>query len=159
MRKKIVFTFLILLVAVNIALLFIVFNIGPKNGGPQKENVMTKELNFSEEQQERFYFLDQIHRNEMRQLDNELDGLRKELFNSFSKTNFSPDSTATRIGQLESLKQKELFAFFSEVRKLCDENQVAKFDSIIQKALRKRGPKPPRKEGRRKSPPPHRKDF
>ena len=49
------------------------------------------------------------------------------------------------MGEVEKEKQKELFAFFSEIRKLCNEDQVQKFDKIIQNILLRRGPKPPRK--------------
>ena len=48
---------------------------------------------------------------------------------------------------------KELFSFFGEVRRICDEGQTKKFDKIIQEILRKRGPKPPK--GTHEGPPPH----
>lgn len=159
MKKKLLYTFLILITLSNFVLLFMIFNKGPKNEHPPRKNFITKELKFSEDQEERFAFLDQIHRREMRQLDNDLDMLRKELFNSFHISNFSPDSISNKIGHLESLKQQELFAFFSQVRKLCSEEQALKFDKIIQKALRKRGPKPPRRGSDRRGPPPQRENF
>ena len=87
----------------------------------------------------------------MRQLDDELVDLRKQLFNSFGKEIFSNDSIVNRMGVIEASKQKELYAFFSEVRKICDDNQVIKFDAIIKKVLRQRGPKPP--NGPKKRPP------
>lgn len=150
MRKKILYTSLIILLIANIVLLYMIVTKAPNNHLP-KENFLTQELHFSENQKDRFLKLDQIHRRSMRQFDDELSDLRKQLFNSFGKDNFSSDSITNRMGELETSKQKELYAFFSEVRKLCDENQVEKFDKIIEKVLRQRGPKPPERD--RKGPP------
>ncbi len=44
------------------------------------------------------------------------------------------------MGELETQKEQELYAFFKQVRKLCDEEQVKKFDLIIKEALHRRGP-------------------
>jgi len=159
MRKKLLYLFLLLIVASNIILLTIVFNKGPKKGNGPKHNFISTELNFTEDQEERFLFLDQMHRREMIEFDQEINQLRKQLFNSFEDSNFSSDSITNKIGELESLRLKELIAFFKEVRKLCSQEQASKFDKIIQRALQKRGPKPPGRDGRRKGPPPHRQDF
>jgi len=150
MRKKLLYTFLIILLIANAVLLYMIVTKTQKNH-PPKENFLTQELHFSETQKDQFLTLDQIHRRSMRQLDDELNNLRKQLFNSFGKDSFSSDSITYRMGELETSKQKELYAFFSEVRKLCDENQVEKFDKIIEKVLNQRGPKPPERD--RKSPP------
>ncbi|MBL4605882.1 MAG: hypothetical protein JKY02_09555 [Flavobacteriaceae bacterium] len=155
MRKKLLYTFLIILIMANVSLLFMIINKPDKKDRPQKENFLTQELNFTEEQKERFLFLDELHRHQMKQFDGELKDLRKDLFNSFDKENFSPDSIALKMGELETAKHKELFTFFKQVRKICTPDQVSKFDEIIEKALRKRGPQQPK--GKRRGPP--RKDF
>jgi len=139
----------------NASLLFMIINKPGKNEGPKKQFFLLQELNFNEEQKERFLFLDQVHHNQMMQIDEELKQVRKTLFDSFDKDNFSPDSLAHKMGELETEKHKELFTFFKEVRKICTPSQASKFDEIIQKALRKRDPKQP--GGERRGPP--RKDF
>lgn len=139
----------------NASLLFMIINRPGMKDGPQKENFLLQELNFNEKQKERFLFLDQGHRQQMMKMDDEIKQLRKELFDSFDKDNFSPDSIALKMGGLETEKHKELFAFFKEVRKICTPDQVGKFDEIIKKALHKRGPQQPPRD--RKGPP--RKDF
>lgn len=155
MRKKLLYAFLIILVIANASLLFMIINKPSKKGGSQKENFLTQELNFTEEQKERFLFLDREHRHQMMQMDGELKELRKELFNSFDKENFSPDSLAVRMGEIETEKHQEIFAFFKQVRKICTPDQVSKFDEIIGKALQRRGPRKPK--GERRGPP--REDF
>lgn len=159
MRKKLLYLLLALIVVSNIILLSLIFNKGPKRGMPPKHNFISTELNFTEDQEERFLFLDQMHRREMIEFDQEINQLRKQLFNSFEDTNFSSDSITNKIGELESLRLKELIAFFKEVRKLCSQEQASKFNKIIQRALQNRGPKTPGRNGRRKGPPPHRQDF
>jgi DNA-directed RNA polymerase subunit F len=106
-----------------------------------KDNFLTKELQFNEEQQERFQFLDEAHRMYMRKIDAQLRDAKDELFSSFSDTTFLPKTITDKIGNLESKKEEEIYAFFKQVRKLCDEDQAKKFDQIIKKALHKRGPK------------------
>tara|TARA_R110002073_G_scaffold8207_5_gene45811 strand:- start:25284 stop:25748 length:465 start_codon:yes stop_codon:yes gene_type:complete len=150
MRKKLLYTSLIILLIANTVLLYMIVTKAPNNHSP-KQNFLIEELHFSENQKDRFLILDREHRHSMRQLDDELRGLRKQLLNSFGKDEFSSDSIANRMGELETSKQKELYSFFSEVRKLCDDNQVEKFDKIIEKVLRQRGPKPPERD--KKGPP------
>jgi hypothetical protein len=62
-----------------------------------------------------------------------------------------------QIGKLEALKQQELFAFFGEVRKLCDEEQLVQFEIIIKRAVQKRGQRPPRRGVGLERPPLHKK--
>ncbi len=158
MKKKLLYTVLIILLLANVFLLYMIVTKPQNKDLPQKENFLTKELSFSEDQDNRFLELDKIHRTEMLQIDKELRSLRKQLFSSFGKENFSSDSIANRMGALETAKNKELFDFFKQVREICTEQQTAKFDEIIEKALQKRRSKFP-KRGDRGGPPPERKDF
>lgn len=129
------------------------------NRGPSKgQTFLTEELNFSESQRADFLSLDREHRRKMMQVDKELRDLRELLFSSFDKNNVSIDSITMKMGDLEEEKQGELFSFFSDVRKLCNENQTKKFDEIIKDVLQKRVPRGPKGE---KHGPPHppRDDF
>ncbi|MFY0629453.1 MAG: hypothetical protein JXR05_03670 [Flavobacteriaceae bacterium] len=155
MRKKLLYAFLIILILANASLLLMIIKKPGKNDGPQKGGFLVQELNFNEEQKERFLFLDREHRHQMMQMDGELKGLRKKLFNSFDKENFSSDSLTTRMGEIETEKVQEIFAFFKQVRKICTPDQVSKFDEIIGKALQNRAPQKPK--GERRGPP--REDF
>jgi len=112
---------------------------------------MVKELQFNQNQTERFRFLSHQHRETMKEFDDEIKQFKDILFNSLSKVHFSSDSISNKIGALEAEKEKELFAFFRELRKICSAEQVSIFDSLIKKALLKKGRKPPRE--RRRHPP------
>lgn len=111
-----------------------------KDGG----SFLIKELQFDENQTERFRFFDRQHREAMMNLDHKIRASKDVLFNSFSDSNFSSDSISKIIGTLESEKEQEVVAFFKQVRKICTEVQVAKFDKLIKKAIHKKGRKPPR---------------
>ncbi|MBT3741432.1 MAG: hypothetical protein HOG32_04370 [Polaribacter sp.] len=157
MKKTIIYTFLIFLVVVNLVLLFLTFSKGPRNFSPPKEKFIAKELKFSAQQKKHFFSLDKTHRFQMRDFDHKLHELRNKLYTSFSLDHFSSDSITQQIGKLEALKQQELFAFFGEVRKLCDEEQLVKFETIIKRAVQKRGQRPPRRGLGLERPPLHKK--
>lgn len=143
MRKKLLYAFLIMMLIINALLLYMILD--KKMGKPSQKGpgFLTEELNFSEEQKDRFFVLDRMHRHEMMRLDDESRYLRKKLFNSFGEEGFSPDSIALKMGELEEARQKELFAFFKEIRSICNQKQAEKFDEIIEKVLQRRGPKKP----------------
>ena len=122
-----------------------------------KEKFIAKELKFSAQQKKHFFSLDKTHRFQMHDFDHKLHELRNKLYTSFSLDHFSSDSITQQIGKLEALKQQELFAFFGEVRKLCDEEQLVKFETIIKRAVQKRGQRPPRRGVGLERPPLHKK--
>lgn len=149
MRKKILYAFFFILLIANGILLFMLIN--RSHNSASKDNFLTKELQFNEEQIERFLFLDEEHRNYMKQIEHRIRKHKEVLFGSFSDTTFAYDEVIQEIGELERKKEEELYTFFKEVRKLCTKDQAQKFDLIIKEALHKRGPKG-RKPGRK--PPP-----
>lgn len=149
MSRKFLYTFVILLVVLNIALLFLL--IKPTGGFEPKHAFLTEELQFTDAQIESFRLLDRSHRATMRSFDRNIRQLKDQLFQSFSDTLTDPKSIARDIGDLEVKKDLELYRFFTEVRKICTPEQVQKFDKIISQAL-KGGPKGPPQQRR---PPPH----
>jgi len=152
MRKKILYIFFAVLLVVNGALLYMLIK-KPSKKANSKDHFLAQQLQFDEGQEERFLFLDNEHRKQMRHIDAQMRTAKEVLFNSFSDTTFSPVAVTERIGYLETQKEQELYAFFKQVRKLCDEEQAKKFDLIIKEALHKRGPKGKRDHNR---PPPPR---
>lgn len=143
MRKKILYVFLILMLLINAMLLYMIIEKQNKQVPPKGQAFLIQELNFSEEQKQQFLVLDERHRAVMMQIDHESLQLRETLFNSYERQTASKDSIMTRFGNLESARQDELFSFFRKVRALCNEEQAQKFDKIIEKAIHRRGPKPP----------------
>ena len=153
MKKKILYSFLLVLLIVNGVLLYLIID-KKMGGGPSKgQTFLTDQLKFSQDQKDQFFHLDSEHRDKMKKMDKELSQLRRLLFSSFDNQKNFIDSVTMRIGDVETDKQIELFSFFGDVREICDENQVKKFDEIIQEVLRKRGPKGP-KGGHNGPPPP-----
>lgn len=151
MRKKILYIFFVVLLVINGALLYMLIQ-KPHKKSVSKDHFLTSQLQFNEDQEERFQFLDHEHRKQMKHIDAQIRSAKEKLFNSFSDTTFSPVSITERIGNLETQKEQELYTFFREVRKLCDAEQTKKFDMIIKKALDKRGPG--KRRGHKKPPPP-----
>ena len=151
MRKKILYIFFVVLLLVNGVLLYMLVQ-KPQKKGNSKDHFLTQQLQFNEDQQERFRFLDNEHRKQIRHIDAQMRTAKEELFNSFSDTTFSPVTVTERIGYLETQKEQELYAFFKQVRKLCDDDQAKKFDLIIKEALHKRGPKGKRDHKRPRPP-------
>jgi Spy/CpxP family protein refolding chaperone len=136
---------------INGVLLFMIIDKKINKGPSKGQTFLTEQLSFSEVQKDQFFELDKVHRQKMRAMDVELNNLRELLFNSFDEQNISVETLTMKMGEIETEKNRELFSFFSEVRKLCTEDQKEKFDQIIQEVLKKRSPKPPR--GNRRKPP------
>ena len=157
MKKKLLYSFLIIMLLVNALLLYLIIDKQSRKGPPKGQTFLTEQLNFTEDQKEQFYLLDREHRGKMMKMDDELDQLRKLMFNSFESENISIDTLTMKMGDLEADKQNELFSFFGKVRELCNEDQKEQFDEIIQEVLQRRGPRPPK--GDHKRPPPPRHDF
>ena len=151
MKRKLLYGFLGILLVANGILLYMIITKVPGKQNPKKDHYLTNELQFSKTQKDQFFALDREHRRKMRSIDDELAKLRRQMFSSYDNEEFSIDSVVLRIGELEASKNKELYTFFKQVRGLCTDGQVDKFDQIIQKVLRKRGPKHP--PGYRRGPP------
>ena len=157
MKKKILYTFLIVLVLINALLLYLIIDKKMGNSPSKGQTFLTEQLKFSDGQKDQFFLLDSDHRSKMKKMDNELGRLRNLLFRSFDEEPSFVDSLTVRIGDIETRKQQELFSFFGEVRSICDDEQVKQFDKIIQEVLKKRAPKGPK--GKHKGPPPPNHDF
>jgi hypothetical protein len=154
MQKKILYAFLIVMLIINIVLLYLIIDKRMRKGPSKGQTFLTEQLDFSETQKEEFLKLDEIHREKMMRLDDELKSVREVLFQSFDKKADFTDMFIERMGEIEVEKLNELFSFFKEVRTLCNEDQVKKFDQIIQEVLHRRGPKGPKGKPDRLPPPP-----
>lgn len=151
MRKKILYTFFVVLLIVNGALLVMLVQKSQKKE-TLKDHFLARELKFDKQQEERFIYLDQEHRRQMRRIDDQIRSTKEQLFSSFSDTTFTASTLTEKIGELETDKEEEIYAFFKAVRKICTPEQARKFDSIIKEALHRRGPR--ERKDRRGPPPP-----
>ena len=162
-KNLLLYIFLVFLILVNGFFLYNYLGTG-NNDVPNEPNgpshFLVKELGFDDTQSEKLQELGKKHHHRMRNLEEELRGLKDELFKGLSDTSLRDvniDSIATLIGEKEAVKDLEVYRHFNEVQKLCNENQKEKFSKIIKDALwrgaREQGPPPNgRPEGNR---PPH----
>ena len=89
MRKKILYAFLIVMIIINVVLLYLIIDKKMSKGPSKGRTFLTEQVNFSEEQKDQFFKLDEEHRRKMMAFDEELNELRELLFRSFDNKNIS----------------------------------------------------------------------
>jgi protein CpxP len=143
MKSKLLLAVFVLLILLNGVLIFMLIKKPHQNKrAPQGKNFLTHQLQFTNNQKNKFLSFDEVHRENMMHFDEQLRKHKDVLFNSFSGSSLNIDSLSALIGTLEGEKEVEVFHFFKSVRKICNKEQKGKFDSIINKAIKggKNGP-------------------
>lgn len=156
MKSKLLPVLLVILMLLNGVLIFMLIKKPHENKRhPQERNFLIRELQFTNNQKDKFLSFDILHRENMMRFDQQLRRQKDVMFNSFSKSLTNIDSLGLLIGELTRKKEVEVFRFFKSVRKICTKDQQAKFNKIISKALKggKKGPPkgrriPPPKDGK-----------
>ena len=110
----------------------------PQQGG-QVFEFLSRELKLDSTQQEAYRKLRDEHQSQVRPLQDSIGQSKDSFFALLQKENVTDADIAAlnkRTGDLE--QQKDLFTFrhFQKLRAICSKEQQAKFDSIIQQALR-----------------------
>ncbi len=82
MRKKVLYIFFVVLLVVNGVLLYMLIQ-KPHKKSISKDHFLTAQLQFDEDQEDRFHFFDREHRKQMRRIDVQIRTAKEELFNSF----------------------------------------------------------------------------
>ncbi|APZ46828.1 hypothetical protein BW723_11275 [Polaribacter reichenbachii] len=144
MKSKLLPILLVVLILLNGVLIFMLIkkpHLNRKNNA--ERGFLIEQLQFSEEQQEKFKSLDNIHRKKMLNFDQRIRKQKDILFNSFADETKNIDSLATVAGNLEIKKELEVFHFFKSVRKICTSEQQKKFDVIINNAIKGNNSRPP----------------
>ena len=156
MKSKLLPVLLVILMLLNGILIFMLIKKPQENKRhPQKRNFLIRELQFTDNQKDKFLSFDTLHRENMMRFDQQIRRQKDVIFNSFSESLTNIDSLSILIGELTRKKEVEVFRFFKSVRKICTKDQQAKFNKIISKALKggKKGPPkgrriPPPKDGK-----------
>ena len=156
MKSKFLPVLLVILMLLNGVLIFMLIKKPHENKRhPQERNFLIRELQFTNNQKDKFLSFDILHRENMMRFDQQLRRQKDVMFNSFSESVTNIDSLSLLIGELTRKKEVEVFRFFKSVRKICTKDQQAKFNKIISKALKggKKGPPkgrriPPPKDGK-----------
>ena len=152
MKSKLLPVLLVILMLLNGILIFMLIKKPHENKRhPQKRNFLIRELQFTDNQKDKFLSFDTLHRENMMRFDQQIRRQKDVMFNSFSESLTNIDSLSLLIGELTRKKEVEVFRFFKSVRKICTKDQQAKFDRIISKALK--GGKKGLPKGRRIPPP------
>ncbi|MDB9724171.1 hypothetical protein OAA58_05825 [Polaribacter sp.] len=153
MKSKLIPVLLILLIILNGILIFMLLKKPHESKRhSQERNFLIQELQFTDDQKDKFLSFDTAHRENMMHLDQEIRKQKDRMFNSFANENLNLDSLSTKIGLLEGKKVVELFRFFSKVRNICTQEQQSNFDTIINKALKGGKERPPRRKGENHTP-------
>jgi hypothetical protein len=145
MKSKLVPVLLVILILMYGVLIFMLIKKPHENKRhPQERNFLINELQFTDNQKDEFLSFDTVHRENMMGFDQQIRKQKDIMFNSFYEGVINIDSLGLLIGDLTSKKEVEVFSFFKSVRKICTKDQQAKFDEIINKALKGRKNGPPR---------------
>lgn len=155
MRKNLpLYILLIFLIIMNGFFLYNYLGTGEKEalkGSNRPGNFLVKELGFNKSQKEQFRIFGKEHHQNMRGLNEDIRGLKDELFKGLSDDSLQDvniDSIARLIGAKETAKDLEVFRHFKQVQELCTDKQKEKFSEIIKDALRKgAGNQGPPREG------------
>jgi len=109
--------------------------------------MLQKEVGFDEEQTARYKEMKEKQREKIRPMYDDMRKSKDSLFRllSFPETS---DSVLNRVTDAIALKQKaidlETFNHFKRVRRLCKEDQLTKYDSMVVRMFRKMGKPAPR---------------
>ncbi|MEM7486536.1 MAG: hypothetical protein AAF348_15115 [Bacteroidota bacterium] len=146
-KNSTIIVLLTFLVVMNGILLFLVLKKPDRRKRPPR-TFISHQLGFDEIQQQKFEKIDAEHQSKMRDIDDRSKDLKEYLFSGLGDANFTDkkiDSVTTLIGELSKEKDKETFYYFEELKKVCNEEQQEKLETILSSALRhgRRGPPPP----------------
>jgi periplasmic protein CpxP/Spy len=149
-KRSLVFIIIFLLLT-NIAVLgyFLWYKKSPRQNDREKENrtngiapALQKEVGFNEQQIAQYNQLKEEQWKKFKPMFDEVRKAKDSLFRLLSNEN-ADDSTINRTADLIGQKQREVdlqaFNHFKRVRALCTPGQLPKYDSLIQRMMRKMG--------------------
>ena len=133
-----------LLILINIATLAYMWMQGNKQ--PRGEGALeylTKKLDLSEEQQQKFKALKDEHRSVQNDLREKGKRLHDDFFNAL-KTDDSllVERMADSLAAFQKVQELSTFYHFKKIRALCTEEQKKKFDELIKETMMKMAPPP-----------------
>jgi Spy/CpxP family protein refolding chaperone len=117
-------------------------------------DMLRDDVGFNDEQVNRYKELKDEQWNTIRPMFDDMRKAKDSLFRMISSDNTS-DSSVNAVGDAIAKKQKEMdlrmYSHFKRIRSLCTPAQLPKYDSVIQRMMRKMGkPRrdPDRKDGK-----------
>jgi protein CpxP len=146
-NKSLIFIIAVLLLT-NIAVLgyFLWFKKSPRQEGPGRspgiEAALQKEVGFNDQQIAQYKQLKEEQWKNFRPMFDDMHKAKDSLFNLLSYENVNDsviNTTADVIAQKQKAIDIRMFNHFRQVRSLCTPEQLPKYDSLIQRMMRKMG--------------------
>jgi protein CpxP len=148
MNKKLINITIIALLLINAGTLALLWakpgrdRLRPK--GHPVEKILKKDLGFNAEQMAQFEQLKEQHHQSVSDLKKSTRQHRETLFSSPPLESNQADSIAKLMGQGVADIEYATWRHFQDVRNLCTEEQVAKFDELLSDIARHMGPRHPK---------------
>lgn len=122
------------LLVLNLALTLFLFS--QKNERQKFGIHLIETLNLSEEQIKLFEASKNAHFEKMSEIGSELRATKGSLFAEIGNSNkLNTERILSKIGKLETEKNRQVFNHFSDVRSFLDEEQQVSFDNLLQNSL------------------------
>lgn len=148
------------LLIANITLLLSFFVFGEKTEGRPRTNnpapasgFLSKELSFSEEQKALHKEMRDAHFKSIKPLWEEIRKTKDSLYKQLNNPAFDEaalQAMTERLAEKNKMSDQMMFRYFKELRKICTEDQLPGFDSIVPQMVNKqngwsKGGHPPKK--------------
>ncbi len=159
-KQTLLTALVVILVVLNIGLMAFMW-FGQHPGGPPESPDTTKfiinELKFDKTQEQQYLLLqhrlsDSLH--QVRKGEREIHDRFFEMMHAETPDSALVATTIDSMGHIRAQIEYLTFQHFRQVRAMCTADQQKKFDNIISEAMRRMGPRPPRRDGDRPGPPP-----
>lgn len=144
-KNKMLLAVIVVLLLANLATLY--FFVVNNNCKPSRKSehsafiteALQKEVGFSKEQLASFEKMKETHKQKMKPLFDDLRSAKDSFYVLMNRN--EPDtvlqSALKKIGEKQQALDMQMFLNFKEVRVLCTQDQLVKYDSVIQKVIRK----------------------
>lgn len=138
-NKGLLFLVLILLLSnVGILIYFLAWKkstgYGQQRGNYSVVDRVKKEIGFTEEQTTQFRQLLETNRDSMKKYSEKVRGAKIELYKLLQQPSLSDSqvqAAGSRLSQQQEAMELVMFRHFQRVRKLCTNDQLIKFDSMV----------------------------
>ncbi|MBY0433606.1 MAG: periplasmic heavy metal sensor [Cyclobacteriaceae bacterium] len=139
-RERFLTIAVVFLLVLNAGVVLFLF-LSPKPGpprGPELFEVIVRELDLDEGQQQQFFVLRDEHRSAMNELDKRFSDSFNQYLNLLTQSTIDAalrDSLENEMAGIEKAKAAVTLAHFEKVKRLCGAEQQEKFNQLIRSNL------------------------
>jgi hypothetical protein len=144
-KNKMLLAVIVVLLLANLATLY--FFVVKNNCIPERKyehgafitETLEKEVGFSKEQLASFEKMKETHKKKMKPLFDDLRSAKDSFYVLMNRNEADSvlQSALKKIGEKQQALDMQMFRNFKEVRALCTQEQLVKYDTVIQKVIRK----------------------